>query len=56
MQLLRLVVLAMIATLLVGVVVGLSTGTTGVMEKAVLVAVGLVLLAAAARVRRLLAG
>jgi hypothetical protein len=56
MRLLRLVLLAIIATLLVGVVVGLATGTTGVLEKAVLVAVGLALLTAAARVRRLPAG
>ncbi len=56
MRLLRLVLLATIATLLVGVVVGLATGTTGVLEKAVLVAIGVALLATAARVRRLPAG
>jgi hypothetical protein len=56
MRLLQLVLLAIIATMLVGVVVGIATGATGLLEKAVLVAVGLALLVAAARVRRLPVG
>ena len=56
MRLIRLVLLAVIVTLLVGVVVGVMTGTTGALEKAVLVVVGLLLLAAASRARRVGAG
>jgi peptidoglycan/LPS O-acetylase OafA/YrhL len=52
-RLLRLVLLVVLVILLVSVVVGIVTGTTGLAEKAVLVAVGLLLLVAASRVRRL---
>ena len=45
--------LLVIAALLVMVVVGLATGSTGALEKAVLLAFGLLLLVAAARVRGL---
>jgi hypothetical protein len=52
-RLLRLVLLLVIATLLVMVVVGLATGSTGALEKAVLLAFGLLLVVAATRVRGL---
>jgi hypothetical protein len=52
-RLLRLVLLLVIATLLVMVAIGLGTGSTGALEKVVLLAFGLLLIVAAARVRGL---
>jgi peptidoglycan/LPS O-acetylase OafA/YrhL len=49
----RLVLLLAITVALVGIVVALASGATGVWEKAVVVFVGLALLVLAARVRRL---
>jgi hypothetical protein len=52
-RLLRFVLLFAIAVLLVEVVAGVASGATGVLEKAVIVAFGMLLVPAAARVRRL---
>lgn len=51
-RLLRFALLAVIAALLVSVVIGIGAGETGVIEKLVLAAVGVLLVLAAARVRR----
>jgi|tagenome__1003787_1003787.scaffolds.fasta_scaffold17038508_1 hypothetical protein len=54
MMLVRLALLTVIGLLLLcTVVIGLGTGQTGVVEKAVLVAFGLLLVLAAAKVHRL---
>jgi hypothetical protein len=53
LNLLRFALLAVITLLLVSVVVGIATGDTGVLEKLVLAAAGVVLLIAASRVRRI---
>lgn len=52
-RLLRFALLAVIAILLVSVVIGIVTDATGVLEKLLLAAVGLLLVFAASRVRRL---
>jgi heme O synthase-like polyprenyltransferase len=52
-RLLRLALLGVIALLLVSVVVGILTGTTGVFEKLVLAVLGALLVFAAARVRHM---
>jgi hypothetical protein len=52
-KLLRFVLLLAIAAVLVEAVVGVASGETGVLEKAVIVTFGMLLLLAASRVRRL---
>ena len=52
-RLIRLIALLVILGLLVEVVVALVSGSTGVVEKAVVVLVGILLVLAASRVRRL---
>jgi hypothetical protein len=53
LKLLRFVLLFAIAVALVEVVVGVASGATGVLEKAVIVAFGMLLVLAASRVRHL---
>jgi hypothetical protein len=53
LNLLRFALLAVIALLLVSVVVGIVTGSTGVLEKVVLAVAGVALLIGASRVRRI---
>ena len=53
LKLLRFVLLFAIAVALVEVVVGVASGATGVLEKAVIVALGMLFVLAASRVRHL---
>jgi hypothetical protein len=53
LRLLRFALLAVITLLLVSVIIGIATGTTGVAEKVVLAAIGIGLVLAASRVRHL---
>jgi hypothetical protein len=52
-KLLRVALLCIVAVVLVEVVVGLVSGTTGLLEKAVLLALAVLIVAGAGRVRRL---
>jgi hypothetical protein len=52
MRVVRLVLLLAIAAGLVEVVIGVASGATGALEKAVIVAFGVLLVIAASRVRR----
>jgi hypothetical protein len=53
MKVVRTALLCVIAVLLLEVVISLASGTTGVLEKAVIVVAGVVLVLAASRVWRL---
>jgi hypothetical protein len=53
MKVVRIVLLCVIAVLLVEVVISVASGTTGVVEKAVIVAAGILLVLGASRVWRL---
>jgi hypothetical protein len=53
LKLLRYVLLAIVALLLVETVIGLASDATGGLEKAVLAAVGILLVLCARRVRRI---